>query len=466
MLVRSPSRRFARRPLGLVLAAAALTASGCATSLLESAWPKPRIDLGAVAARHPHADAVVVRREDRFSLVRENTSTPCRMERAETIAIVNSAGTRYADVVVPVGNTVASLRARVTSPGGATEDVVATPIDRATARLDRDTFVGPRDRLFRLARVQAGSILEYRYQLEYGRCPARDEELVSRAIPVEHYHAELRHDADRPLQLRVYNRDVALHEETRGGVTSVSFDIDDVPARLDERFAPSPLVVQPWWAMTLAKTSGRPPSWGHALADSGRWLYPDDDHRFDGVTLKPEFGGLRAQPSLRGRARVGAGAGRDRADGVRGEQRRGVTAQRGAGQAPGGQLPEGAAAASGAGGGRRAGALRVRGVRDGSRPPARPAHRRATGAPHRLCRARRGSAGAAVRRSLVRVVCSRRVAGVERRPAGARAADAQGGRRVRRRVATDAGGDDGDDGTRDVRAEPRRDGHDRGPLRV
>src|SRR5579864_5270133 len=82
------------------------------------------------------------------------------------IKVLNEKGTRYADVEIrlPEGFTLSDLKARTIHPDGKIIDFLGKPFDKIVAK-----GKGFKDlaKTFTLPEVTVGSILEYRYKLDY-----------------------------------------------------------------------------------------------------------------------------------------------------------------------------------------------------------------------------------------------------------------------------------------------------------
>jgi hypothetical protein len=271
-------------------------AAGCADPFAARPWPTLAVDkLDKLAARYPHAPAVVLRREDRYSYNPVNQSL-WQAERYEAIAILTEGGEKYAHIAVPVGRgELRYLRARTTSPDGTVQEVRPEEVHEAYSSggaLDDKRTV----KVFRLPNAHAGSIIEYTYGFADNYFHYALSDVISAAIPVQHYHLEIADSGPFAMQGRIYNSDAQIKQTHVDGREVAVIDADDVPAWRHERYAPPPTVTEPWWILVVTRINGDRPvtlfdTWADAMFPLAERLYVDNGKLLEGLSYRPELAG-------------------------------------------------------------------------------------------------------------------------------------------------------------------------------
>jgi hypothetical protein len=287
-----------------------LAAAGCAPATSQFVWETPQANVRSLTAKYPRAVAVILKREDRLTLTFDHTTSYGTMqgtkeERHDVIAILAEGGDRFAEVAVPVGDgRLTFLHARTISADGRTQEVTPEEVHTAVARTGSGIDgMEVAVKVFRLPGVHVGSIIEYAYGIANERLVISARRAMSADVPIVHYHSEIELNGGVEVNMRIYNGHPTVGREDRQGLHIARLDQYDIPARVQELFAPPPSVTEPAWAIALTKiaTRGRLvglfDSWSHALAGMAEFFYEKKGSDYASAALKPSLQGCG--PGLR-----------------------------------------------------------------------------------------------------------------------------------------------------------------------
>ena len=276
---------------------------GCATPGLRLSPTLRLVDTQSLAAKHPHALAVLLSREERAVLTFDDSGPPTQMERHDTIAILAQGGERWAEVSIPVGDgRLRYLRARTVDAENHVREVAPEEVHTIDAR-QGSLFDGTQVavKVFRLPGVHVGSVVEYAYGVAFDCRVYYLNGTMSAAIPVERYRLEVALVGPADAAVRVYNTRAKIDQEAHATTKSLHVEERDLRANRREPFAPPPSVTEPQWAVAVTRALiGRRivsvyDSWPHAVAGLARVLYDDKGRDYGKVALKPTLDGCQAR---------------------------------------------------------------------------------------------------------------------------------------------------------------------------
>ena len=226
-------------------------------------------------------------------------------ERHDVIAILAEGGDRFAEVAVPVGDgRLSYLHARTISADGRIEEVTPEEVHTGVARTgNRMDGVEVAVKVFRFPGVHVGSVIEYAYGITSDRLVISALRRMSADIPIVHYHAEIELLGAVEVNMRIYNAHPKVERQDHPGQHLARIDQYDIPARVNEPFAPPPSVTEPAWALALTRMATRRQliglfdTWSHALAGMAQFFYDKKASDYASAALKPNLQGCA--PGLR-----------------------------------------------------------------------------------------------------------------------------------------------------------------------
>jgi hypothetical protein len=262
--------------------------AGCAPALFQ--W-EPAGTLPAPSAkRYGEAPAVVLSREQRWTLTGTYTTVYRRIER---VAVLSEAGYKHGRVEVPVRNgKLIAFNARTVAPDGQVFPVAPDDLHemKSVTDAERDSIEIKRLR-FQFPHVTVGSVLEYFYEIELPFLLQFNTEALSDDIPLQKTRVELLFVDGVSYGFQIYNSSAAPKRDTSDGYTRISIEAKDLPAIPHD--GPPWQISEPWWAYRVK--SFYHPRWGpHSILSDwpstltfvAKQLY--DDKHFEGATLTPD----------------------------------------------------------------------------------------------------------------------------------------------------------------------------------
>jgi hypothetical protein len=260
------------------LLAAAWAAVGCNATLppnwASDAWLHP------AGRPFPAAPAVDLYRADRVLLYPARGGGYSLFQHAEAIEIRTEAGKAFADVRVAFGSSgeLTDLRARRVDPDGTVTVIPRERMLEQKAEAEKNTATSLR--VFRFPDVRVGSILEYVATIQYDNAIFNyHPQPVLTALPTLHYEGEFHGNKHIIYGVRAYNFKTHLNESEDADMRHVTFAVDDLPAHVNEDWAPHPSFDEPWWAYGIrAMTNGTVTvdelnEWNTALRAWGTTVY-------------------------------------------------------------------------------------------------------------------------------------------------------------------------------------------------
>ncbi|MGV3623909.1 MAG: DUF3857 domain-containing protein [Archangium sp.] len=227
------------RPLlCLLVALSACTASRRAVELTNRFTYDPR--------DYPNDAAVVLHRSDRTQMFLEGSDAYTRSSRREVVAVLSEGGLDRAEVRIPFDgdSTLYSFTARIYRPDG-TSQVLG---EEALLADDGNGEHDGNARYFRFPNATVGSVLDSMWTIESPRLWAFDEQDTLGEYPVRHYEFELKAPTEMVLETIELNGGAPINIVKGEEHNTLSFSLDNLPARRDVDAQPHWTFTEPRWA--------------------------------------------------------------------------------------------------------------------------------------------------------------------------------------------------------------------------
>jgi hypothetical protein len=251
-------KRLSSAYVSLVVALTSMLtcATSCRTEQSIAQWSWADVD--ALLATHAEqtvqdAPAVIVLRDQRFLFQTLGLYGDGRSEvhTHEVTQIITEAGFEEAQMKLfwPKKGKLVHLDARSIAPDGTITPLDTTELFASEVKIDTggEKQAEVEARFFSFPRVEVGSFIEVAYTTTLPGLYSSWSERIADDLPILDYRIELAVDDVAEPDLRILNSDIKPRIETRDRMQHISFQMKNVPAVVDESYAPSWRVREPWW---------------------------------------------------------------------------------------------------------------------------------------------------------------------------------------------------------------------------
>jgi len=255
--------------------------SGCAGGL-QSGWaPK---ELLVVPETTDYEDTAAVMLLDELTVRYVELPMDLYQERRvhRVAAVLTEDGLDVGDIRIlyPKKGEIRSFEARTISPDGSIAEVEPTKVFDE----DSESKDGYSVRTASLPRVAVGSIVEYTFVVRYPRPYSADWDTISGDYPIKKYRVQFTGPKSYAWQAQAYN----FPDDTKGWIVeqkgrqwSLSIELDDVPARVNESYDVHGWDSEPRWSFIIrqyrdgSRVYNWNYDWRYALEGRGKQLYFD-----------------------------------------------------------------------------------------------------------------------------------------------------------------------------------------------
>jgi hypothetical protein len=241
-----------------VALAATVVSSSCATAR-GGGGSSRFVDVGQLVATSTipaDAPAVVLLREQVINVrgVRGVTAPITEFRSHEVVKILTEAGFEAAKqrVVIPPEGELAEFAARTITPDGRVIPVDVKTMHRTQTVVEGSA--GAEIRFFQFPNVEVGSVLEIVTTTRTNGLFLSWSDTVSSPFPIAHYRADLSMPANVKFDFLLNGTTTALQQvPDPEGRQRVVFELSDVPALVDELWAPAEHTGAPWWIYRITE---------------------------------------------------------------------------------------------------------------------------------------------------------------------------------------------------------------------
>lgn len=227
--------------------------SACSSSSGGWSWAPDEVLRRPPTIAKPDSEATYLLREARVTLGFRKNKGYTHLSQHAVLKVLSEKGYHYASVRVPYNKRaeVVGFEARTIGADGAVQAVRPENVfeDESDRSDDKDNY---RVRVFAFPGVKVGSVLEYRYTLEYPYVVGYLSDFVAAEIPTEDFRLEIIADERVPIRFKAYNapKTIAL-KELEAGARHLLLTAQQVAPFENQVLAPDRGELDAWWAIAV-----------------------------------------------------------------------------------------------------------------------------------------------------------------------------------------------------------------------
>lgn len=236
----------------LLILAVSGSLSACATGGAGWGWAAPEVLQQEVPKANSGAEAIYLLRERRITVGLRKGDGYTVSAHHDVVKVLSEKGYSYADVRVGYStkSEIVGFEARTIGPDGSVQLVQpANVFDDESSAVDKKGSY--KVRVFAFPGVKVGSVLEYRYSVEYPFVLPYFSDYLPAKIPTQQFTLEVVSDEHVPIRLKAYNAPPSMKlDELEPGARYLRLSANAIPGASGESLAPHRATRDPWWAIS------------------------------------------------------------------------------------------------------------------------------------------------------------------------------------------------------------------------